>query len=213
MLISTQPSIRTTIPQDFPVQKGEAAELRKRILELEEELMQVYQELIRERQHAHIDLLTSIPNRRAYQTRLLEERQRTQRDAKPMCLVLWDIDRFKSINDRHGHQMGDKVLACVAKKISQRLRGSDFTARFGGEEFVSLLPDCELADARQLAEQLRREIACCDQISEQGLVEVTLSCGIAKLDPNESDRQLFARADAALYRAKRQGRNRVCLAD
>ena len=175
--------------------------------------MQVYQELIRERQHAYIDQLTGIPNRRAYQARLAEERRRTKREGKAMCLVIWDIDHFKSINDRYGHQMGDKVLACVAQKITQRLRGSDFTARFGGEEFVSLLPDCEIDDALQLTDQLRREIACCDQVSEQGLLEVTLSCGIAKLDPEESDRALFARADVALYRAKRQGRNRVCLAD
>ena len=145
--------------------------------------------------------------------RLQNERMRAQRDGKPMCLIIWDIDHFKSINDRFGHQTGDKVLACVAKKITHRLRGSDFTARFGGEEFVSLLHDCDIANALQLAEQLRQEISICDQVSEQGLVQVTLSCGIAEQDPEESNHELFARADVALYRAKSQGRNRACLAD
>lgn len=193
-------------------QKDEIIQLRRRIKELEGEIEQVREELVRERHHANIDLLTGIPNRRAYQIRLQQERLRCMRDGKTLCLAVWDIDHFKSINDRFGHQTGDSVLQCVAKTITKRLRRSDFTARIGGEEFVSLLPDCDTTDAVQLAEQLRDEIFQCDHKTELGLVQVTLSCGIAKLDPNASDDDLFARADAALYKAKASGRNRVNLA-
>ncbi len=195
-----------------PEQKEEITQLRQRVMELEDELELIRKELIRERYHANIDLLTGIPNRRAYQIRLQQERLRCMRDGKPLCLAVWDIDHFKSINDRFGHQAGDQVLQCVAKQITTRLRRSDFTARIGGEEFASLLPDCDTTDAVRLAEQLRTKIHYCDFDTELGLVQVTLSCGIALLDPNESDDTLFARADAALYKAKAGGRNRVCLA-
>jgi len=195
-----------------PTQEQETMQLRQRVTELESEIKLMRKELIQERHHANIDQLTGIPNRRAYQIRLQQERLRCMRDGKPLCLAVWDIDHFKSINDRFGHQTGDKVLQCVAKKITNRLRRSDFSARVGGEEFISLLPDCDTSDAAHLAEQLRKEIFLCDHITEQCKVKVTLSCGIAKLDPNESDDTLFARADAALYQSKASGRNRVSLA-
>ncbi len=194
-------------------QEQEIIQLRQRITELEGEIERIHKELVQERHHANIDLLTGIPNRRAYQIRLQQERLRCMRDGKPLCLAIWDIDHFKSINDGFGHQVGDRVLQCVARKITSRLRRSDFTARFGGEEFVSLLSDCDITNALHLAEELRKEIFHCDQVTEQGSVEVTISCGIAELDPNESDDVLFARADAALYRAKSEGRNRACLAE
>ena len=195
------------------VRQEELIQLRHRVAELESELELTRRELIRERYHANIDLLTNIPNRRAYQLRLQEERLRCQRENKPLCLAIWDIDHFKSINDRFGHQAGDRVLQCVAKQITRRLRRSDFTARIGGEEFATLLPDCDTSNAMRLAEQLRKKIDYCDFETELGSVQVTLSCGIAILDPNESDETFFARADAALYKAKSAGRNRVCLAN
>ena len=194
------------------VRQEELIQLRHRVAELESELELTRRELIRERYHANIDLLTNIPNRRAYQLRLQEERLRCQRENKPLCLAIWDIDHFKSINDRFGHQAGDRVLRCVAKQITSRLRRSDFTARIGGEEFATLLPDCDTSNAIRLAEQLRNKIDQCDFETELGSVQVTLSCGIAMLDPNESDEAFFAKADAALYKAKSAGRNRVCLA-
>ncbi len=190
----------------------EITQLQRRITELESELELIRKELIRERYHANIDLLTGIPNRRAYQIRLQQERLRCMRDRKSLCLAVWDIDLFKSINDRFGHQAGDRVLECVARQITQRLRRSDYTARIGGEEFASLLPDCSTSDAVRLAEELRTKIHYCDFETELGPVQITLSCGIALLDPNESDETLFARADTALYKAKASGRNRVCLA-
>ncbi len=187
-------------------------QLRQRITELEAMIELTREELVRERHHANIDLLTGIPNRRAYEAQLQEERMRCQRDGKPLCLAIWDIDHFKSINDRFGHQSGDKVLKCVAQKITNRLRRSDFTARFGGEEFISLLPDCDTSDAAHLAEQLRKEISNCDHATDLGLVQITISCGIARLYPGENSEAFIARADAALYQAKKQGRDKVCLA-
>ncbi len=210
--INENDSYECTPPQRDMKHGEELMQLRQRVQELESEINLVRKELMRERYHANIDLLTGIPNRRAYQIRLQQERLRCMQDGKPLCLAVWDIDHFKSINDRFGHQAGDRVLQCVAAKITDRLRRSDFTARYGGEEFVSLLPDCDSADAVRLAEKLRQAISHCDHATDLGQVQVTLSCGIAILDPNESDSALFARADAAMYRAKTGGRNRVCLA-
>jgi diguanylate cyclase len=206
-----KPYARTPI-ESLPLQQEKITQLQQQVKKLEGELEETRKDLIRERYHANIDLLTGIPNRRAYQLRLQEERLRCQRDKKPLCLAIWDIDHFKSINDRFGHQAGDRVLQCVAKQITQRLRRSDFTARIGGEEFATLLPDCDTTDAMRLADQLRTKIDYCDFETELGPVQVTLSCGIAILNPDESDETLFARADAALYRAKASGRNMVCLA-
>jgi diguanylate cyclase len=181
-------------------------------MQLETEILQLRQDLDRERHQANVDPLTGIPNRRAYQSRLQEELARCARENKSLCLIVWDIDHFKSINDRYGHEIGDGVLSCIARKISLRLRRTDFVARLGGEEFVALLPNCDIENARLLAEQLRQEIAQCHIESTQGLVNVTVSCGIAEYNPDDSESSLFARADAALYRAKGDGRNRVCIA-
>lgn len=201
-----------SLEQDNLEQGNEIKQLRQRITELEDELASAHEELIRERYHANIDLLTGIPNRRSYQIHLQQERLRCMRDGNPLCLAVWDIDHFKTINDRFGHQAGDKVLQCVARQITHHLRRSDFTARIGGEEFASLLPDCDTGDALRLAEELRNKIHHCNFATELGPIQVTLSCGIAQLDPNENDDALFARADSALYKAKSDGRNQVSLA-
>jgi diguanylate cyclase len=202
-------------PQSETLTTGDpqSALLHRRIMQLETEVLELRQALANERHQATVDMLTGVSNRRAYQSRLPEYRAQCARENKHLCLLILDIDRFKSINDRFGHQTGDEVLTCVAQKISRRLRNSDFIARFGGEEFVVLLPDCVTACAHSLAEQLCRGMAACSIETDRGPVKVTLSCGIAQLDPNESDAALFSRADAALYRAKREGRNRACVAD
>lgn len=191
---------------------AEAVRLRRRIVQLETEVLQLRQDLARERRHANVDALTGIPNRRAYERRLQEDRVRSQRENKRLALIVWDIDRFKAINDRYGHAIGDQILVCVARRISRRLRKSDFVARCGGEEFVAILSDCDAASARQLAEQLREAISLCAIETQRGDVSVTVSCGIAELLPGEQSEALFARADRALYGAKAMGRNRVCVA-
>lgn len=202
-----------SIDETLTARETETARLWRHIMQLESEVLKLRQDLERERHKANIDALTGIANRRAYRQRLSLERARARREQKPLSLVVWDIDHFKTINDRFGHQVGDQVLVCIAQKINRRLRGTDFVARIGGEEFVSLLADCDGDNARRLAAQLCRDIAADCLPTEPGPVRVTLSCGIAEVRAQESESELFARADSALYRAKREGRNRVCVAD
>jgi two-component system cell cycle response regulator len=133
-----------------------------------------------------------------------------RRHGHPLSLLVVDIDRFKNINDMHGHKMGDTVLTQVAALLRQATRGEDVVARFGGEEFVLVLPYCTLGDAVSKAEQLRQVV----ERARPGGLEVTVSIGVASLD-SESDADfdtLFQRADVALYRAKGGGRNRVIAA-
>ncbi|RZI43509.1 sensor domain-containing diguanylate cyclase [Herbaspirillum sp. HC18] len=163
------------------------------------------------------DPLTGVNNRRYVERRLLEEIGRSRRQDSPLSCMYIDIDHFKQINDRIGHQAGDEVLRGVAGRIKAELRLSDALGRFGGEEFVVLLTEAELADALNVAERIRLSVA------EQPLVllsgeqlEVTVSIGVAALPPEienemvETTAQHFvARADYALYQAKAAGRNRV----
>jgi len=163
------------------------------------------------------DPLTGVNNRRYVERRLLEEIVRSQRQRNALSCMYIDIDHFKQINDRIGHQAGDEVLRGVAGRIKAELRLSDAFGRFGGEEFVVLLIDAELEDARSVAERIRLSIA--EQalmLSNGEKLDVTVSIGVAALiqpeagEPAEKTAQRFvARADQALYQAKAGGRNRV----
>lgn len=163
------------------------------------------------------DPLTGVNNRRYVERRLLEEIGRSQRQKNALSCMYIDIDHFKQINDRIGHQAGDEVLRGVAGRIKAELRLSDALGRFGGEEFVVLLVDAELVDARSVAERIRLSIA--EQaltLSNGERLDVTVSIGVASLprpeagEPTEKTAQRFvARADQALYQAKTGGRNRV----
>jgi len=163
------------------------------------------------------DPLTGINNRRYVERRLLEEIGRTRRHGYGLSCMYIDIDHFKQINDRVGHQGGDEVLRSVAECIKAELRLSDALGRFGGEEFVVLLIDAEPADAAGVAERIRQGIA--EQpltLSSGTRLGVTVSIGIASLRPDQhgetveaTARDFVARADRALYRAKENGRNRV----
>ncbi len=185
------------------------AQLCRRIRDLEHRVDLLEDQLLAERQRALVDPLSNIPNRRALGAQTVSEIARSRRSGAPLALIVWDIDRFKSINDNHGHQFGDKVIARVAREIQSRLRDSDFTARYGGEEFVSLLPDCDLEDAGNLAEEIRQVIRKIDFESGNGTVGITISCGIAAVQSEDDPDTLFARADRALFSAKTRGRNRV----
>jgi diguanylate cyclase (GGDEF)-like protein len=129
-----------------------------------------------------------------------------------LSVVLFDIDHFKSVNDNYGHPAGDRVLAAVARSLGKRLRPSDVLARYGGEEFVLLLPATDSDGAAVVAERLRQQVAqLCHDIGGSSTLRVTLSAGYATLDPGSAATadMLLASADAALYVAKRSGRNRV----
>ncbi len=155
---------------------------------------------------ATTDDLTGVWNRRHFQKAVATEIERVARYGASLSLVLFDIDRFKVINDTHGHLVGDQVLITLSQRVRDHLRDVDVLARWGGEEFVVMLPHCEETQARQLAEKLRVLIAA-DPFP--GVGKVTSSFGIAQYRPPESTDAWFTRADDALYQAKRTGRNRV----
>ena len=160
---------------------------------------------------ASIDPLTAVSNRRHFLELARPEISRAKRQGLPLAVVMLDIDFFKSINDRFGHETGDKVLVALAATIRGALRGGDIFARLGGEEFVLMLPGQGFPEAGQLAERLR-ELVAQNEVPESG-AHITISAGVAGLE-NDSDEidDLLRRADEALYRAKSEGRNRVCLA-
>ena len=141
------------------------------------------------------------------------ELRRARRSQAPTSLILFDIDHFKQINDQHGHLGGDAVLAAIGRHMRAGLRGSDVKCRYGGEEFLVLLPDTPLTGAKHVAETLRRDIADMQVPWKEQTIRVTASFGVTAALPSEVDIQAFiGRADSALYKAKEQGRNCVRLA-
>ena len=157
------------------------------------------------------DSLTGLPNRLAYQERLETELARWKRYHAPLSLIIWDIDHFKRINDTFGHKAGDKVLSLIAKQLSANCRETDFISRFGGEEFVMLLPDTGKEPALKLANQLRSFVEQMGFNSNGTEITITISCGITEFVENDTHETAFDRADQALYQAKQQGRNQCCI--
>jgi two-component system, cell cycle response regulator len=158
------------------------------------------------------DALTGLFNRRYMENHLATLIEQATARGKPLALLLLDIDYFKSINDTYGHDAGDDVLRDFALRVKRSIRGIDLACRCGGEEFVIVMPETDLAVAAMVAERLRRRIAAEPFPIDRGqrTVPVTLSIGIAALRGHDDDAaKLLKRADQALYRAKRDGRNRV----
>ena len=138
------------------------------------------------------------------------ELRRARRYTRPTALLFIDLDRFKQVNDRYGHSLGDAVLRAVGATLKSALRGSDLCCRYGGDEFMVLLPETPLEGARHVAGSLRRHLAGIAVERPEGAVRVTASVGVAAARPGELDgHSLVARADAAMYRAKRAGRDTV----
>jgi diguanylate cyclase (GGDEF)-like protein len=159
---------------------------------------------------AERDSLTGLANRRVLDERLEEELDRSRRYGTHLALILVDIDNFKSVNDRFGHQCGDEVLRAVAPVLSGSLRELDLAGRFGGEEFALVLPGTAAVSARRIAEQIRRALAKVTVVGPGGeLVSVTASFGAAEFPGNPSVASLIEAADRALYQAKRDGKDRV----
>lgn len=162
---------------------------------------------------AHIDPLTGVGNRRDFETRAQRELARAQRHQRAVSLLTFDVDHFKRINDTHGHDVGDEVLRVLAGVAQQELREQDLLARFGGEEFVALLPDTTLDEALVVAERLRSMLGACRVPTADDEIRFTVSVGVAQLADGPSDlAALLKAADRALYQAKQKGRNQVCLA-
>lgn len=158
------------------------------------------------------DPLTGLPNRREAWARLEEEESRSVRSGRPWCLASFDIDFFKKVNDTRGHACGDAVLLAVSRVLSEGVRTQDLVARWGGEEFVAVLPETPLEGALVLAEKLRAAVAASAVPWPDGEpVSVTITVGVAQHGPDGIDGTL-ERADAALYRGKAEGRDRVVAA-
>jgi diguanylate cyclase (GGDEF)-like protein len=148
------------------------------------------------------DGLTGIPNRRSFDERLGTEMALATRYGSTVSLVMADLDLFKQLNDQHGHTAGDAVLRAVAQQMDRQKRAGDLVARYGGEEFVAILPHTTATAAAAWADRVRRAI-------EAAQIGITASFGVAQIAPGWTAKQMIEGADAALYRAKRAGRNRV----
>lgn len=175
--------------------------------ELEFEAKELHDNLEKQHLEVLIDPLTGILNRTGYNENINKEYARWRRYNSSLSLAVIDLDRFKVINNTYGHNAGDKVLATVAQQIQSQIRECDILCRYGGEEFVLLLPETSLADGITLLDKLRRYIAECKFHYQTTPVPVTLSCGIAEFHKNDRIEDVFDRADQAMYLAKRSGRN------
>jgi diguanylate cyclase (GGDEF)-like protein len=148
---------------------------------------------------AHTDSLTDLPNRRFLDELLPRERERARAAKSPLCVAVLDLDKFKAYNDSFGHLAGDRLLREAGKRWAEVLRSDDTLVRFGGEEFVVVLPQCRLDEARQVLDRLRRATP----------MGQTCSVGVVSWDGTESPDDLLRRADLTMYAAKRSGRDRV----
>jgi diguanylate cyclase (GGDEF)-like protein len=184
----------------------------KRILELQAALIRAHDTLQYESAH---DALTTLWNRSAIIGFLKNEIERQQRSSQPLGVMMADVDHFKKVNDTYGHLVGDAVLKEVGHRLAEGVRTYDSVGRYGGEEFLVIVPGCKPADLAASAERLRRSIAEAKFETSAGPLAITLSIGIASgCDDGESQNseQLLRAADTALYAAKAEGRNRVGVA-
>jgi diguanylate cyclase (GGDEF)-like protein len=173
-------------------------------------LAQVVGEVARLTRQAHTDALTGLANRRELTARLDDELARAARNGTCLSFVIADVDDFKAVNDDHGHQTGDALLKEVAAVLTRSIRETDLAVRFGGEEFVLVLPGARLGDARRTADTIRTALTAIEIETPHGeLVGVTASFGVAEFPTYATPDALLAAADAALYQAKRAGKNRV----
>lgn len=163
--------------------------------------------------HAERDPLTGLANRRAFEARLARETERA-RNGLPLAMLVVDVDHFKAINDRYGHEAGDAVLAALGALLQASVRDADLPARFGGEEFVVLLPGTDLPAAAEIAERIRRRVESSPVDWNDRRIDVRVSIGVSAMPDcvDEPDR-LFESADDALYAAKEGGRNQVVIAE
>jgi two-component system, cell cycle response regulator len=201
---------------DYLTKPFDAAELRarirvgERILNLQDDLISAREEL---RFRATHDGLTGIPNRAMVMEALSREAARQVREGQPFGVVLADIDHFKNINDTYGHLCGDDVLKAVVERMKACIRAYDVIGRYGGEEFLIVVPAVEPSGAMALAERIRRTVESQPVRTPPGEVSVTVSLGVAVSDPKRTSApELLRLADEALYRAKDGGRNRSELA-
>lgn len=162
------------------------------------------------RQYGNVDALTGLRSRHWLDTMLSRQMKRSVRSTRPLSMIMTDIDHFKAFNDRFGHLVGDRAIHAVAQVLQDNLRPSEMAARYGGDEFVIILPDVSLKEALGASERLRRTVEALPWEPEPGTpAQLTISLGIAEMQAEQSAADFLAAVDTALYRAKSGGRNRV----
>lgn len=200
------------VKEDITAQKEAEFQLRKANTQLEDQLKEIQGLQYTLREQAVRDALTGLHNRRYLNETLSHELARAERGGYSICFAMIDIDRFKSINDKHGHPTGDNVLMHLAKQLQKFTRTGDIICRYGGEEFLIVLPHTQIEAAAQIAERWRTTIQE-SKIIENGIeIMVTISCGISEFPVDASNEtEALEKADKALYAAKYNGRNQVVL--
>ncbi|MDJ0834655.1 MAG: GGDEF domain-containing protein [Gammaproteobacteria bacterium] len=180
-----------------------------------QELAQLKRDVEELKLQAIIDPLTGLFNYRHFQQVLDTEMQRTVRTSHPTSLVLIDLDHFKAVNDKWGHEAGNQALKTSARLFQQQLRQFDIVCRYGGEEFAVILPHTPLPIAFNVAERLRKQLAQVSIEVDEGQFSLTASFGVAEFQPDSQYNQtlLINQADQVLYQAKQQGRDQVCAAE
>ena len=183
--------------------------LANRVNELKLETQELRDKVRREKEQALRDPLTGLYNRQAYNDKITKIFTDSRNDNDHPSLLIWDIDHFKKFNDLYGHVVGDKVLKAVADKLNKSLKDNYFLARYGGEEFVMILPGLSAKDSKQYADLVRNDVSNIIFLIKGKKIKITISCGIAKIQENDSVQSIFERADKALYAAKENGRDCV----
>ena len=213
--VDTLREVITTLAEETRRIQASNAQLGERLSATEQEFKQTKAELDAMRSEAQQDPLTGLKNRRGFQ-QSVDALLATRPQGWENCAVLMaDLDHFKKINDTHGHLLGDRVLQSLGKILRDNTKGRDVAARFGGEEFVVLMPDTPAQGAMALAEQIRQVVARVrirHRNDPEPIGGITLSLGVASYRAGETLEQWVHRADQALYQSKHQGRNRVTLA-
>lgn len=212
-VVATQPSRVLRLHRESLVSLfGQSPELMQNLLQLLcERVRQGNRLILDSEQNANIDILTGCFNRRWLEHVYERESTRCAFNGQPLCMLMLDVDHFKAYNDHHGHLAGDYALCLVAHTLRNQLRPKDSMVRYGGEEFVILLPELDADDARTIGERLRQSLEQVGSFySPVGVLPgVTISIGMAQMQERDGLETLIARADAALYKAKQQGRNRL----
>jgi diguanylate cyclase len=188
-------------------------ELSERLESMEGDLHDAKQKLNKSQLKAMTDSLTKLPNRGAYDIYIQKEYVRFCRYGGDLSMLVCDVDKFKNINDSYGHQAGDKVLQLISRQIKKGTRESDLLTRYGGEEFVVILPETSSEEAMRVAEKIRGKVAGSPFHFKGERVQVTVSCGVASFKKGYRIEQVFDAADAALYQAKEGGRNQCKLGE
>jgi diguanylate cyclase len=183
--------------------------LQEKVLATEAEIAKLHMELHNASASARHDPLTNVLNRKGLEEALVREIANVRRKETPLSVSLLDIDNFKNLNDRLGHETGDEALIHLVKVVREYLRPQDSLARYGGEEFVILMPDTELDEAVKAMTRLQRELTKNFFLAGNEKILITFSAGVAQLAAEESGTDAIKRADQAMYLAKRSGKNRV----